>query len=90
MGTVPAGARIIKAMETQVITAIRTLSDDDVYELWADADDQHNPEIATAAQAEIVRRCNRPAPTSHNVPKWLTWLPRGMWHTKPSGGGEGS
>jgi hypothetical protein len=68
---------------------VRNMSDDDLYELFAAADDHNDAELAGMCAAEIQRRAAGPCPTTHSLPKWLLWLPKGMWHTKPGGGGEG-
>jgi hypothetical protein len=74
-------------MDSHDYTDLRTLSDQDLYTLFANADDDDDHEAALSASLEIARRCKMPVQVTHSVPKWLLWLPRGIWHTKPSGGG---
>lgn len=66
----------------------RTLADDDLYELFAYADEHGDRVTALACNREITNRC-RGIVTVTNVPGWLLWLPRSFWHTKPVGEGRG-
>lgn len=61
---------------------IRSLDDDDLYTLFAWADEHDDGSTALQCNREITRRCQG-VHTIHHVPGWLLWLPKAFWHAKP-------
>lgn len=62
---------------------------DDLCELFALWDELGQHERAKAVLAEIQRRSDTPALTTHDVPKGLEKLiPSFLWHQKPVGEGS--
>ncbi len=70
---------------------LTVLADDDLYSLFAIADQVNDKPLATACDQEITRRAGQHSPTvTHEVPAGLAkWLPRAFWHQKPEGEGRG-
>jgi hypothetical protein len=57
---------------------------EELCQLWDLAQRQRSKILTDELVAEFSRRSERPAETVHELPSWLTWLPRLFWHQKPS------
>lgn len=68
---------------------IQSLSDDELYSAFADADDAGDDELCRLCIDEIERRCRLSPSVVHELPSWLSFLPRVFWHSKPVGEGRG-
>jgi hypothetical protein len=83
--------QVIIAGETEYIRVmtwdLATMTDDELYLAFEVADEEGASLLATAIADEIQRRAR--ITTVHEVPRWLQWLPRAFWHTKPEGEGSG-
>lgn len=66
---------------------VRDLADQDLYDLFASADEHQDERLCQLCIDEITRRCQLSPTVEHEVPALLGWLPKGIWHTKPGGGG---
>lgn len=58
-------------------------------ELWDLSQRTQNETLTTELLEEFTRRAERPARVTHDLPRWLHWLPRPFWHQKPVGEGRG-
>jgi hypothetical protein len=83
LGQVPSGTEIIKAMDSprSEYVNLPALSDDDLWDAFAWADEHNDRETAVRCSREITRRCNLPAPVVTDMPPWLQWLTAklGLW-----------
>ncbi len=61
-----------------------TMSVEQLCTLWDMAQRQQSELLTTELLEEFQKRSERPAPTVHNLPWWLCWLPRLFWRQKPA------
>ncbi len=70
--------------EKREVIDYSVMSVDQLCELWDLAQCQQSQILTDELVEEFMKRSGGPAPTVHNVPRWLHWLPRLIWKQKPA------